>query len=791
MLFATQPQTPMETWDRIDMLIRSGRPEQAVPYLEKFLKSPQDDSTWMAIRSRFGLSSLLRLEEDPATRPFAGPVAEAFAAAAQREAARNPSRESPPPGPEMFAKEPKTPIELWDAVDYLIRTGQAPKALPYLDKFQRSQPDDATLVAVRERYGPGSFLRLDNDPATRPFAKPLIDALTAASRRYATRPDRMARSIAELTSSPAEQDYAVRRLREAGAYAVPFLIDALRRPGLSRQEHDFLVKNMGRLETSAVAPLAAVLESSEPVLASDAATALDSIGDPEAVPFLMFPAAAPGAAPALRAAAQAAIARLTGRPFAEQPRTPVQVLTSAAWSEHRRQPEFVQETVVVWVWDPAKNAPVPREVSAVEARTILGLRFAREALRLDPRNRSAQVAQLSLALAKAVEGVNPDEIPAKDAATFTAAVAAGPSLLGEVVETAVADGKSNLAAVAVLALAKVTDRAALAAGGRPHPLVRALTAPGRRAQFAAARSLVELAPDRPFPGSSLVAPILARFLMNQPEPRAVVIDGNPNRGGVMAGYLGNLGYHPVMERTGSEGFLAAAEAADVELIVISYDLFYGDWKLTDTLANLKADARTAGIPLYVSGPYDLRIKRPNLEQDFPGIRWIVPPLDSEMLEKQLKGRPAVFTEAERLGFAREAAKLLARIAADHKTSLATDLLTVEPALILALNSPETVRSAAAVLSELPDPDAQRGLADLVLDPSRAPDLRSEVAALLVRSIRRFKPLLTARQEARLADTLNEETDPGVQSGLAAILAALKPTVPPARPQTRTTITRGS
>ena len=41
--------------------------------------------------------------------------------------------------------------------------------------------------------------------------------------------------------------------------------------------------------------------------------------------------------------------------------------------------------------------------------------------------------------------------------------------------------------------------------GRPHPLVRALTAPGRRAQFAAARALVELAPDRPFPGSSLVA----------------------------------------------------------------------------------------------------------------------------------------------------------------------------------------------------------------------------------------------------------------------------------------------
>ncbi len=184
---------------------------------------------------------------------------------------------------------------------------------------------------------------------------------------------------------------------------VPFLIDALRRPGLSRREHDLLVKNMGRLESSAVPALAAVLESPEPALAADAATALGSIGDREAVPFLMFPAAAPGAAPALRAAAQAAVARLTGRPFADQPRTAVQVLTGAAWSEHRRRPEFPEETVVVWAWDPAKKVPAPREVSAVEAKTIVGLRFAREALRLDPKNRLAQVAQLSLALEKAVQ----------------------------------------------------------------------------------------------------------------------------------------------------------------------------------------------------------------------------------------------------------------------------------------------------------------------------------------------------------------------------------------------------
>src|SRR4051794_10741686 len=128
------------------------------------------------------------------------------------------------PGPELFANQPRTPLELWDAVDYLLRTGQAKKALPYLDQFLKSRPDDSTLIAIRNRYGPGSILRLSDDPATRQFAKPLTEALVAAARKYATQPERIARLITELTGTTQEQDYAVRHLREAGPDAIPFLV---------------------------------------------------------------------------------------------------------------------------------------------------------------------------------------------------------------------------------------------------------------------------------------------------------------------------------------------------------------------------------------------------------------------------------------------------------------------------------------------------------------------------------------------------------------------------------------
>src|SRR5690349_3803920 len=95
------------------------------------------------------------------------------------------------PGPEVFAKTPTTPMELWDAADYLVRTGQPAKAVPYLNQFLEGQPDDETLLKIRDRYGAGSVLRLDDYPETRPLAKRVVDLLAAAQQRNATRPERI------------------------------------------------------------------------------------------------------------------------------------------------------------------------------------------------------------------------------------------------------------------------------------------------------------------------------------------------------------------------------------------------------------------------------------------------------------------------------------------------------------------------------------------------------------------------------------------------------------------------
>ncbi len=222
-----------------------------------------------------------------------------------------------------------------------------------------------------------------------------------------------------------------------------------------------------------------------------------------------------------------------------------------------------------------------------------------------------------------------------------------------------------------------------------------------------------------------------------------MIDANPNRGSQLAGFLINLGYDSELEVTGARGFGAAAAAADVELILISHDLFGQQWTVNETLANLKADARTAAIPVFIYGPLNVAYEHPNLERNFPGIRFLVQPVDAAMLKKQMKELPNALDATERGGYAREAAELIAGVANQKSSPLAVDSTVAEQALAAALNADETGAAAAAALGHVADPDAQRNLADVVLDPARPVAIREKSAKELVESIRRFGPLMRA------------------------------------------------
>jgi CheY-like chemotaxis protein len=297
-------------------------------------------------------------------------------------------------------------------------------------------------------------------------------------------------------------------------------------------------------------------------------------------------------------------------------------------------------------------------------------------------------------------------------------------------------------------------------------------------QFAAAEAIVGLDPPYGFPGSNRLVPLLARFLGGRQVPRALVIDGNPTRGSQTASALRVLGYDTQVASGGRRGFSAAAESADLELILIDPTSLHGAWGWLDTLSNLRADARTASVPVLITGPSKLDdLLRPSFDR-FPHTEFLVSTSDPRLLRKvldrelpRLGARP--LSAAERQKYAEGASALLAKIARPG-SPFAADLAAVEPALSLALTNPPARMSAMTALGDVPAVEAQRSLADALIDTSRPAEFRRGAATQLVRSIERFGPLLTNSQERRLAEGVNTESDPTLRSGLAGVIAALRP-----------------
>lgn len=768
---AAPPPTPIQLWETVNFLIGGGRFVEAAAQIERLVESNPDDATLLAIRDRFGIGMVLQLEENPETAEAAGALLDRIEAAESRLA----------PGLESFATQPETPLELWDAVSYLTRVGRYDQAAPLVDRFLQSNPDDATLLEIRSRFGLGSVLRLQDDPRTAAAVGPLIDLIRGAADRNARRADLIRRSIARLTGTPLERSEALRRLRSSGPYAVPELLRAIAAAEPGSIERQLLISGLGELEPRAVPAVLGALESPDADLAAAAARALGMIGDRRALPFLVAEAA--GAADgreAARDAARKAIGAL-GRDADRLLERPARVLLDEAERYFTGAYEFPGQQVELWGWDEAAGTVAPRLVRPAEAEALLGDRFVRKALELAPEDREAVALRVALEVREALQVAGPDAgmppggLPEGLGDEVTGASA---EVLADALAMALDAGNGPEAAALASLYGRAIDPSALELD-RPSLLLRALESPDRRVEFAAARALVELEPARPFFGSSRVVPILSRFLRSEVVPRAVVIDGAVHRGAELASLLRSLNFDVDATDDARDGFRLATATADVELVFVAPSGLLGGWELADLLANLRGDSRTRGLPVLLYGESAATGRRLAFyPEDDPLIEYLVIPPVPWALARQLDritdrmgDRP--LTPEERGRYAAEAAGLLARIAEKPIDAYTIDLAMAGDPLIHSLFNPALAESAAAALAIVPTAAAQRELADVALDGSRRPELRTVAADRLVVSVGRFGPLLDLRQRDRLPRAIAREADPAIRADLEAVAEAIR------------------
>ena len=488
------------------------------------------------------------------------------------------------------------------------------------------------LADLGDTTDPASLRRLERVLGDRDAdVRPLVRAITTATRQRRGDPDRLRRDANALADASATaRAAAFDRLSRAGVAALPVLVDLLQTEDAAHGQARALARRIVRsLGSAARQPLLAWLGSDDvehwPGVMEALAAGVTTATDGEAVaPYLLAPALVADAPPAVRAGATRLLRQLGDRgllppllqadgavpPAPETARTWLttrldRVLSVAglpAPDHLLREPVNDPATAVAaadgtverFVWNPQTRHLERRDVSPRAARSEDAIHLARDLAALDATDPAAvRLVLLSRLDATLVAAGDPldagDGLPIEPLqAALTGPAGFDAAAAADVVDLAGSRGMFTAAVAAIRAGAAAhaagrgTDPAPEAADASaerviPAPLPpavrlawqRALVVPDAAVQFEAARALANAAGDPPYRGSSRVVDILLQAATSTGEEVVVIAHPDAVAREELATGFSRHGYACEKVATGREAILASRANVDTVLVVLA------------------------------------------------------------------------------------------------------------------------------------------------------------------------------------------------------------------------------
>jgi CheY-like chemotaxis protein len=534
------------------------------------------------------------------------------------------------------------PEELFRDMRALVRDGKFDLAAVYLRAFVASEPTEPLLLKIEKDYGttvfqdlravPWSDDRKTNDQAKADVETVIAKARAAVAKQLET-PDRVNKYIRNLGATEEEREFAELELKRTGDYAVPYMVDALRRsssPPLTRG----ILGAIPKQDAATMAGWLAALDGLTPDLQYAVLAAigrrpdvldLTKAAQTDFTPRLWYAYGKADTLPGLRDFAKSALERMVrdverrsaaeelvalARPFANHKATYAAAMNPATGAP---------ATVAVWQWDVKDEKLVKQPpVTTGQADEFFGLRYAKWALDVRPDYEPAQGLVLALAAETAMERGKFGDLARTDPAVYKLLADAPSQVLNDQLDRAFAENRSALVLALVQVLGDRADRAAATgAPNRPSRLERCLSYPNPRVQFAAANAL--LRSPVPLDGRTRgrVLEVLKREAAGDPgvpsgaKGQAILADPDRKRADETAALLRQIGYDVEVFGTGRDVLRRVARANDFDLLVI--DRHVPNPELRDLVAHLRADANAARRPVLVVASSDQAIP-PSFDQ---------------------------------------------------------------------------------------------------------------------------------------------------------------------------------
>lgn len=669
-------------------------------------------------------------------------------------------------------RQPESARELFEAARMMTDLARYRLGKRYLELMLELEPDQAELLDLRDRFGPAEFLRLSRVKELRPASSELLKKINGSFREAGDDTQRIDTLVAKLSAAPRDREVALSTLKDTGATAVPRILASLGNPD-DEDAHKLLVYTLAKLGPEVVPPLVAALDSPNAGQRISVAESLGWIGSRDAIPHLLYSAYSSDESAKVRMTSIEAIRRIA------QSESIVQGSLGAATALRRQalahfrgdmKWELNEDSKVdVWVWNKDAGTVAPVAVAPETASLFAGTRYAAKAARLSPENAESQAVFLALSLGREAHAVGWEKpLMTGPGTAHDLALSSGETATMR----ALAIALENHNPAAARAALQVLGELGLPANADGNSLDFALDYPNPRVQFAAANAIMNRGSVN---GSQRLIQVFSRVLRGAGMSNAVIIDPNQTRSQLILSQLDAFGYEGLVATTGRQGFRLAAESANVGLVLVNANC--SDWALSETIANLRADARTAAAPIVILGAETSQTKLETFAARHHAMTFLDESLITDTLARRLRPfvdqfNPAM-SQRERIEQRSLATYWLAHLAESNVSARAT-MSIAEESLSNATDDPKLLPDALSAMARIPTTTAQTRLLDIVLSTTRSPEARELAATHLASHIQRHGVLIRSGQKDELRRLGGDELAPGLATALATIHGAMRP-----------------
>lgn len=421
-----------------------------------------------------------------------------------------------------FAQQ-RTLADDWNDYLHYTKIGRLDLAKGYGQAILQSNPDPVALLQLSQANPQGydvamRVVETSNDAELVSVAKQLLAVIEQGRFELRSDPRVIVDEIKRLSGTIRGKMNAIKRLKNSGEYAIPFMLDALADPS-RRSEMDNILEALPQIGRNAIRPLVAALQTNNDAVKAEIIRALGKIGYPQSLPYLKY-VVEKDPSVELRDLAAQAIRQIDPR-MSNSPAAAMffQLGEKYYYHDESLAPQEGPAFANIWFWDAKASRLTRQEVDRAYFYELMSMRCCEWSLKADDQfGLSIGLWLAAFFKAEATDVPMPAYFGEGHADALTYAKTAGPEYLQQALLRGLNDQNAAVALGAAEALAtNAGENSLLYTVGPAQPMLQALSFSDRAVRYTAAIAIANAGPRQAFNESRLAVQNLAEALSLNPQ----------------------------------------------------------------------------------------------------------------------------------------------------------------------------------------------------------------------------------------------------------------------------------